>query len=298
VVKILRSGEHALQRYESERRVLSSIVPKHVHIVSLLTSFIYFGRFHLLFKKADMDLETFMMTAISEQHAHNRSRKHGLWLQMAGLASALEFLHDKNISHGDIKPSNILIFEDPDFTLKLADFGAACDKVNDEPNVYGRDTNSGTYCPPEMWHRSGLRLHKPIDIWSLGCVFSELATYIECAETGVTDFRSRRHQTIRNVTSTVFHDGEGLKVAVLDWLSYLRSRSETADVVAQLIMAFLVTSPTERRNASGLGADFLAACEHPSDPATKIQQITGAPNTLVVQQPLDYNSIVVIFLPV
>ncbi|KAF8537357.1 kinase-like domain-containing protein [Trichophaea hybrida] len=274
IVKILRSGEHAHQRYENERRVLLSILPKHVHIVSLLTSFIYSSRFHLVFHKADMDLETFLTTPISQQHAHHLLRKRSLWLQMAGLASAMEFLHHKNISHGDIKPSNILIFQDPDFTLRLADFGAACDNDDDdECKVRGGDSTSGIYSPPEMWHRSGLRLRKPIDIWALGCVFSELATYIEYAEHGVAEFRSRRYQTIRNVTSAVFHDGEQLKVSVLDWLSYLRSRSQTADVVGQLIMSFLVTSPAERRNASGLGDVFLAACKHSSEPRLRLGKL-------------------------
>jgi serine/threonine protein kinase len=71
-----------------------------------------------------MNLEMFIKS--TSLHQDSWPRKHAMWLQIAGLVYAVEFLHEANISHGNIEPSNILTFEDPDLKLQLGGFGSVC----------------------------------------------------------------------------------------------------------------------------------------------------------------------------
>lgn len=80
---------------------------------------------------------------------------------MAGqISMALEYLHDRNITHRDIKPDNILMANHKPYVFKLSDFGLS-KIVNDETFM---QTFCGTllYCAPEIfpgYQRVRLGLH-------------------------------------------------------------------------------------------------------------------------------------------
>ncbi|XP_063170176.1 serine/threonine-protein kinase ULK3 isoform X2 [Candoia aspera] len=85
------------------------------------------------------------------------------------LACALKFLHDKNISHLDLKPQNILLtsFEKPH--LKLADFGFAQHmSPRDEKHVL---RGSPLYMAPEMV--CSRQYDARVDLWSVGVILYE-----------------------------------------------------------------------------------------------------------------------------
>ncbi|CAH0050373.1 unnamed protein product [Clonostachys solani] len=91
------------------------------------------------------------------------------------LASALEYLHyDLRIRHKDIKPQNILVKGE---NVMLADFGISLDWSDDTHSNTKQEVNrSPIYCSPEAAgdeHRNSRS-----DIWSLGCVFLEMAAVI------------------------------------------------------------------------------------------------------------------------
>ncbi|XP_017474359.1 PREDICTED: serine/threonine-protein kinase Aurora-2 [Rhagoletis zephyria] len=83
------------------------------------------------------------------------------------LASALQYLHERDVIHRDIKPENLLLGHKGD--LKIADFGWSVH----EPNSM-RTTLCGTldYLPPEMVQ--GKPHTKNVDLWSLGVLCYEL----------------------------------------------------------------------------------------------------------------------------
>lgn len=83
------------------------------------------------------------------------------------LASALEYLHLRDVIHRDIKPENLLLGHTGD--LKIADFGWSVH----EPDSM-RTTLCGTldYLPPEMVQ--GKPHTKNVDLWSLGVLCYEL----------------------------------------------------------------------------------------------------------------------------
>ncbi len=62
--------------------------------------------------------------------------------------AALRQLHSVEIAHQDVKPSNVLIFED-DFS-KLADLGRASDRNSISPHDELRCAGDQTYAPPEL----------------------------------------------------------------------------------------------------------------------------------------------------
>ncbi|XP_033372933.1 serine/threonine-protein kinase ULK3 isoform X3 [Parus major] len=82
------------------------------------------------------------------------------------LACALKFLHDRNISHLDLKPQNILLSSPENPQLKLADFGfAQYMSPWDEKHVL---RGSPLYMAPEMVCRQ--HYDSRADLWSVGVI--------------------------------------------------------------------------------------------------------------------------------
>lgn len=105
----------------------------------------------------------------------SRFTEHQTAIYIAQIASALRYMHSKNIMHRDIKPENILLGFHSE--IKLADFGYS---VHSESGH--RSTICGTldYLSPEvavMILKPGMSVGwytKAIDQWSLGVLMYEL----------------------------------------------------------------------------------------------------------------------------
>ena len=80
------------------------------------------------------------------------------------LLLALRHLHEQNITHGDVKPSNVLVHKDGYCTL--CDLGLAS-LGSSPPRRWG----TTAYMAPEVLHRGSLA--PPADIWSLGVTLFE-----------------------------------------------------------------------------------------------------------------------------
>ncbi|KAI1144725.1 kinase-like domain-containing protein [Nemania diffusa] len=109
-----------------------------------------------------------------------------VWMvnQIAGLADAVEQLHNLNCRHGDLKPSNILCFETESDDLKprlvIADVGVA--RIHSD-YTRERDTTRGIqatarYEAPELLIYSYRPISRRFDIWSLGCIFLEFVDWL------------------------------------------------------------------------------------------------------------------------
>ncbi|EFO18845.2 camk/dcamkl protein kinase [Loa loa] len=84
------------------------------------------------------------------------------------LASALEYLHNLNIVHRDVKPENLLVYTCPftgDLRLKLADFGLAVEMSEEPLRVI---CGTPTYVAPEVLAELGYD-HK-VDLWAAGII--------------------------------------------------------------------------------------------------------------------------------
>ncbi|KAI1390684.1 kinase-like domain-containing protein [Hypoxylon trugodes] len=203
-----------------------------------------------------------------------------LWTQFNGLASVVVYLHETvRRAHRDIKPSNILVYEginDGGLNLKLTDFGLSVDLTEALSWEAGSAAtqSAGVYDSPGL--RSSLlpssgdirEVRVPSikellanDMWRLGCVFTELVTFlVEGGSEGVLRFNEHRITVVENVSSdsfsdTRFDDGEKVKPQVLSWIMKLASVSEDANKIMPLLYKMLSevsTRPTARETCQRL----------------------------------------------
>ena len=128
-------------------------------------------------------------------------RRACLYRLIYALVSGLSFLHrEKNGSitaHHDLKPQNILVFEQE---LKIADFGRSHLRFLDQGSETEAGSHLGTYeyQPPEYWEPDGthakVRHGRAFDMWSLGCIMIEMITLIayDWDPRKMAEFRDRR----------------------------------------------------------------------------------------------------------
>jgi serine/threonine protein kinase len=119
--------------------------------------------------------------------------------------------------HSDIKPSNILWFGPPSpppigspgpgwGTLQFAGFGISKFHPDEtkSSNPFGAKTK--TYAAPESETRQGL-MSGVLDIWSLGCVFLELLSYLVMRkETFADEFSEARSAVVRELGGSLAID--------------------------------------------------------------------------------------------
>lgn len=152
---------------------------------------------------------------------------------MRGLSSGLAHLHNFSprpdplgdateiFMHGyhhDIKPRNILI---RGTNFILADFGLSrLKKLDEDTKTPWKDTTF-EYGAPECRDPESFIpgvVGRAIDIWSLGCIFSEIAVYMENGTHGVSRFRTQRVIEAEYGKTRCFHDGESLSSNVIEVL--------------------------------------------------------------------------------
>lgn len=121
---------------------------------------------YLVFEFLQQDLKKLLDSAKSGlDHALVKSY---LWQLLKGIA----FCHLNQVLHRDLKPQNLLI--DQEGYIKLADFGLA--------RAFGLPVRTYTHEVVTLWYRApeillGTKFYTPaVDVWSLGCIFAEMAT--------------------------------------------------------------------------------------------------------------------------
>jgi len=131
-------------------KVSSTVGPKNV-------------RYGIVMDLADMDLYNGMLN----KKWPTKSRLRSLYQ----LTDGLNFLHNSNYLHLDIKPLNVLLF-DKKKTTKLTDFGISL-LMRDDEIYYPKALITIDHRPPEIL--KGKRIYKrSTDIWSLGITFLEV----------------------------------------------------------------------------------------------------------------------------
>jgi serine/threonine protein kinase len=122
------------------------------------------------------------------------------------LANAVQYLHDNDICHKDLKPRNILL--DRNDGLFITDFGISRDNTDASTSITaGVERGTYKYCAPEVARFESRG--RAADMYSLRCVFLEIRTVI----LGVTltefdEFRTKEddhsfHNNQENVTEWI-----------------------------------------------------------------------------------------------
>ena len=154
------------------------------HIVRLIEyDFIPGEHYYLIFEWIHEDLRTCIIRESCKYQQEINSAFIKMWMHQ--IAEAVAYIHSVDIIHRDIKPANILVCQWPR-NLKLADFGLARSVALSTRN-FSRDVVTLWYRAPEIM--LGMATYgKPIDVWSVGCIFAELmnmASPVFCGNTEI-----------------------------------------------------------------------------------------------------------------
>lgn len=140
---------------------------QHENIVELLDVVHNENRLSLVFEFLDRDLKKYL-----DMTHPNLLPSELVKSYLHQLLLGIDFCHGRRILHRDLKPHNLLI--DNAGRLKLADFGLA--------RAFGIPVRTYTHEVITLWYRApeillnAKHYSTPVDIWSVGCIFAELAT--------------------------------------------------------------------------------------------------------------------------
>ncbi|KAF8526172.1 kinase-like domain-containing protein [Trichophaea hybrida] len=259
VRKLLRKDRY-LEREKECLQILNHL--QHDNIVKLLASYRHCGNHHFLFPRLQMNLDQFLK---SPERIGEFKNNFTFYTALHGLASALEKVHTLNLNakdhdvelgrigyHHDLKPANVLV---DSRTFYLADFGLARLRPEDEGSRTDWKSGLADYVAPECMDENmkEQKVGRSLDIWSFGCMISEVAAYIDGGPSGVEDFRIQRlapsHRS--NMKNQYFFSQNNLKPKVISWFENFNAGSGSR-VLRNLLEAalhMLNVKPTKRPKA-------------------------------------------------
>ncbi|XP_015027823.2 cyclin-dependent kinase 2 [Drosophila novamexicana] len=137
---------------------------KHKNVVQLFDVVISGNNLYMIFEYLNMDLKK-LMDKKKDVFTPQLIKSY-----MYQIFDALDFCHTNRILHRDLKPQNLLV--DTAGNIKLADFGLAR-AFNVPMRAYTHEVVTLWYRAPEIL--LGTKFYSTgVDIWSLGCIFSEM----------------------------------------------------------------------------------------------------------------------------
>lgn len=162
---------------------------QHSHIVRVVGTYTFKQELAiLLYPAAEWDLDKYMDDILDDSTGRSESSSNfgpavqALVTFYGCLFNAVDFIHEQNIKHMDIKPKNLLVrmCKGKGYRIYIADFGiaraytSAVDVETDSPTPFTR-----AYAAPEVVDQD--KRGFSADIFSLGCVFMEMmATLSSC----------------------------------------------------------------------------------------------------------------------
>jgi len=159
------------KRIYREVKILKHIQNKHSNVINLIdllkpSSYEDFQSIYIVTELVDDNLHDVLR---DQRYRYSTDQQINYFLHQ--LLSAVKFLHDADIVHRDIKPSNILLCETG--TVKLCDFGLSRESFKFTRRNSTTNVVTKPYRAPELLLDYEL-YSKPVDMWSVGCVFAEL----------------------------------------------------------------------------------------------------------------------------
>lgn len=260
---MIRSTRHLGNENEEERILASLRSLRHQNIIALLTSYSIGPVHNLIFPLAQGNLET-LLCSPKDALPPNLRHPHAILRQTYGLSSALEMVHnffvgdyDLNMigCHHDLSPKNVLI---KDGKFLLADFGLS--RLDDAEGWAERELKRlhGPYNAPECESlREGFikkAVGTPSDVWSFGCIFAEIVTFLLRGPEGIQDFRMKRKTKVHipswKVDHTVYYfhsDGEP-NHGVEQWLAELEREAQSVHLgrLPRMVREILILDPLQR----------------------------------------------------
>jgi serine/threonine protein kinase len=242
-------GPAAIQDLWKEVGVLQKL--RHPHVIRFLGAYSQGDKMSILLAPIADTTLSLWLDRFSSQKPANFSQ---VITKMFGcLASSVRYLHEQRpvVKHLDIKPQNILIVEgDGEFPhVVLCDFGIS---TSDDLSVQTQPLTR-QYVAPEVF--GGSTRTVAADIWSLGCVFAEMASV--SYSPGNYKWLSFRKEFSGRTGKYYWQDVAGLQDRLTTLLEY--ATTVTENTVVRTLKAMLRPQPTERPDTAALTLVFTPA---------------------------------------
>lgn len=154
-----------LQQFEQEAKALANLT--HTNIVKVLNYGVQDDQPYLVME--------YISGGTLRDAMNQKLPWHTAAAVLAPIARALDYVHQQQIVHRDVKPSNILLQED--FNPMLSDFGIVKmleSKDEKADSAIGSGVGTPEYMPPEQG--MGKDVDFRADIYALGIIFYEMVT--------------------------------------------------------------------------------------------------------------------------
>ena len=166
-----------------------------------------------------------------------------LWRSFGCCAGALAFIHRKGIRHKDIKPENLLVHQGK---IIFADFGVSLDGSDLESVTTTGipDGFSRRYCPPEVVARTPGPRNTKSDIFSLGCVYTEIMSTLEPTRLPTSLLKTCYAENIENILTQLNRAPSLINIAC----SWMLERENSLRATALELVAFFSILKRDLRN--------------------------------------------------
>ncbi|KAJ4366322.1 hypothetical protein N0V83_007958 [Neocucurbitaria cava] len=250
----------AIEEIRKEVNVLQKL--RHPHVIRFLGAYSTGNKMSILLSPvADTTLALWLEQSSQEKPPGLTETV----VKMFGcLASSVRYLHESRVRHMDIKPQNILVVTgDQEIPhVVLCDFG-----ISSSSDVLDGQTKPLTrqYTAPEVFE--GFTRKRAADIWSLGCVFAEMASV--AFSQGNPPWLNFRKEFSGRTGKYYWQDVPALQGRLSAFLE--DSSTSTEQTVLRTLKSMLSAEPSERPDGTALTMVFTPApccLSWPNDKAT------------------------------
>ncbi len=157
------------QSYQNEVRLLNDL--SHPSIVAHIESFIDANKSNMCIVLSYCEGGDLAQYIKHAQKKNIHLKEEEILLFFTQMCLALNFMHEKNILHRDLKTANIFL---KNGLVKLGDFGIS-KSLNTSKDFASTCIGTPYYMSPELFQNKPYNFKS--DVWALGCVIFELMTF-------------------------------------------------------------------------------------------------------------------------
>lgn len=188
---------------------------------------------YIIFERAEGDIRHHLDGGMTVQAAWALRTAHNV-------AAALVQLHGVQVAHQDLKPSNVLLFNNA--PTKIGDLGRAWDRTANAPHYVYPIAGDRTYAPPELLygeiHTDYRTRRYGCDAYHLGSLVVFFCTYLPMTQILIASlpqqfYPSEWHRGYREVLPYIQHTFSEVMMEIENDLTFPKS-SELAQIIREL----------------------------------------------------------------